>query len=398
MINIAAVINTSEFTGGAYHASLTNLSSLSKNNNFNFIFYTFTKSNLKFNIKDINYIRFGFKEKIIYKLRKNLRIQSFFERFKICRPLDYQFEKNNIDLVYFLGPSANCLFLERLNYIMTIWDCCHRDHPEFPEVRNSLEFDARENFYKIALPRATAVIAESPFGKDTLVRRYALDANKVHYIWFSPSSKIVKNEIITSFCPFENAGIPNNSPYIFYPAQFWPHKNHKLIIDTISHLRNEHNISIYAVFCGKDCGNLKKLIYYTEKKGVSDLIKYPGYIPDELMGKYYKSALALVMPSIFGPSNMPPVEAFMFGTPVLVSDLPGIVDQVGDASLFFDPFNTTILAKHILTLIRNPKIREELIAKGKKRLGLISNETDCGVLTNIFNNFEKKKSLWDLDL
>lgn len=396
MINIAAVINTSEFTGGAYHASLTNLSSLSKNNNFKFIFYTFTKSNLKFNIKDINYIRFGFKEKIIYKLRKNLRIQSFFERFKICRPLDYQFEKNNIDLVYFLGPSANCLFLERLNYIMTIWDCCHRDHPEFPEVRNSMEFDARENFYKIALPRATAVIAESPFGKDILVKRYALDADKVHSIWLSPSSKILNEEECRTFCPFDHADIPKSSSYIFYPAQFWPHKNHKLIIDAISHLRIEHNISLYAVFCGKDCGNLKKIISYAKKKDVSDLIKHPGYIPDEFMGKYYKSSLALVMPSIFGPSNMPPVEAFMFGTPVLVPELPGIVDQVGDASLFFDPFSPTILANHIISLLMNPHVREELIDKGKKRLAFLTNQTNCDVLTNIFSNFEKKKSLWDL--
>ena len=396
MIKIAAVINTSEFTGGAYHASLTNLEFLSRDNNLKIQFYTFTKSNLKFNTENIYYIKFGFKEKIIHKFRKNLRMQSFFERFKICKPLDYQFEKDDIDLVYFLGPSANCLFLERLNFIMTIWDCCHRDHPEFPEVRNSLEFDARENFYKIALPKATAVIAESPFGKDTLVRRYALDADKVHYIWLSPSSKILKEDECTTFCPFDHADIPKSSSYIFYPAQFWPHKNHKLIIDAISHLSVEHNISLYAVFSGKDCGNLEKIISYAEKKNVSKLIKYPGYIPDEFMGKYYKSALSLVMPSIFGPSNMPPVEALMFGTPVLVPDLPGIVDQVGDASLFFDPFSPTILANHIISLLRNPKIRDELIDKGRKRLALLTNQKNCDVLTNIFNNFEKKKSLWDL--
>jgi glycosyltransferase involved in cell wall biosynthesis len=396
MIKIAAVINTSEYTGGAFHASLTNLEFLSKYNNLNIQYYTFTKTNLFFTNKSIKYIKLGIKEKIIYKLRKNLRIQSFFEKFKICKPLDYQFEKDDIDLAYFLGPSANCVFFERLNFIMTIWDCCHRDHPEFPEVRNALEFDSRENFYKIALPKATAVIAESPYGKDNLIRRYALDADKVHYIWLSPSSKILKEDECTHICPFDHADIPKNSSYIFYPAQFWSHKNHKLIIDTISQLRVEHNISLYAVLCGKDCGNLEKIISYAEKMKVSDLIKYPGYIPDELMGKYYKSALALVMPSIFGPSNMPPVEAFMFGTPVLVSDLPGIVDQVGDASLFFDPFTPTILANHIISLLGNPKIREELIDKGRKRLAFLTNQKNYDVLTNIFNNFEKKKALWDL--
>ena len=395
-MKIAAIINTSEFTGGAFHASLTNLEFLSNNNTLNVRFYTFTKTNLNFASESIKYIKFGIKEKIIYKLRKNLRVQSFFEKFKICKPLDYKFEKDDIDLIYFLGPSANCLFLERLNFVITIWDCCHRDHPEFPEVRNSLEFDARENFYKIALPRATAIITESPFGKDNLVKRYALDEDKVHYIWLSPSSKILNEDECTNFCPFDHADIPKNSSYIFYPAQFWPHKNHKIIIDAISYLRVKHNIYLYAIFCGKDCGNLKKIISYAAKNNVSDLIKYPGYIPDEFMGKYYKSALALVMPSIFGPSNMPPVEAFMLGTPVLIPELPGIVDQVGDASLFFDPFSPAKLANHIISLLKNPKIREELIEKGKKQLAFLTSQKDCEILTNIFNNFEKKKSLWDL--
>ena len=31
-----------------------------------------------------------------------------------------------------------------LNFIYTIWDNCHRDQPEFPEVRRNNQFEKRE--------------------------------------------------------------------------------------------------------------------------------------------------------------------------------------------------------------------------------------------------------------
>ena len=54
------------------------------------------------------------------------------------------------------------------------------------------------------------------------------------------------------------------------------------------------------------------------------------------MASLYKESIALVMPSYFGPTNIPPLEAFNLGVPVLYSDLPGLKDQVGDAALLLD--------------------------------------------------------------
>ena len=51
--------------------------------------------------------------------------------FTLFQPIDAYFEKDKIDLIYFAGPSPICLFLERMNYVFTVWDLCHRDHVEF---------------------------------------------------------------------------------------------------------------------------------------------------------------------------------------------------------------------------------------------------------------------------
>ena len=49
----------------------------------------------------------------------------------------------------------------------------------------------------------------------------------------------------------------NNKIIIFYPAQFWAHKNHKYIIDAAEILKNENNTKYLFVFCGGNKGNFK---------------------------------------------------------------------------------------------------------------------------------------------
>ena len=54
------------------------------------------------------------------------------------------------------------------------------------------------------------------------------------------------------------------------------------------------------------------------------------------MGPLYSQAFALVMPTYFGPTNMPPLEAFKFKIPVLYSNIKGLKEQVEDVNIALD--------------------------------------------------------------
>ena len=127
-------------------------------------------------------------------------------------------------------------------------------------------------------------------------------------------------------------------------------------------------------------------------KGVEDLVKYVGFVPDEQMPAYYKNSLAMVMPSYFGPTNMPPLEAFAMKTPVVVSDLPGIRDQVGEAALLVEPENPKALSEAIQRLVKEPQLRNILVQKGESRLREFSDEDRLTVLRDIFNALRSKTS------
>jgi glycosyltransferase involved in cell wall biosynthesis len=89
---------------------------------------------------------------------------------------------------------------------------------------------------------------------------------------------------------------------------------------------------------------------------------------------FYKNALALVMPTYFGPTNIPPLEAFHWGCPVCYSDLPGLREQVGDAAFLMDLEDPGSLAGIIGTILMGGEIDRTKISKGYEKIGEFSGE------------------------
>jgi glycosyltransferase involved in cell wall biosynthesis len=399
-MRIGVIFHGNPRAGGCFQQSLNAIRLLSKEESpHEFLYYTPDKQNMLSATEEgikTRAFRFGRKQRLVHKIRKHITLNRLLGGFAFFQPFDSIFERDEIDLLYFTGPSPLCLFLERLNYVYTFWDLCHRDHPEFPEVRESFEFEAREDLARNALSKAVAVIAESPLGKENLEKRYGLDQNRVHWISISPAERPHEQKD-SSFDPRKAAGIPSGAPYVFYPAQFWAHKNHRLIVDALACLRKSGSEEVYAVFCGSDCGNLPTILEMATRKGVEDLVKYVGFVPDEQMSQYYKQSLALVMPSYFGPTNMPPLEAFALNTPVIVSDLPGIRDQVGDAAMLVSPDKPEELGKAIALLSNDVNIRKALVTKGRKRLSSFSDKDRLSTLRDIFNSDDRKRLCWSIE-
>jgi glycosyltransferase involved in cell wall biosynthesis len=155
--------------------------------------------------------------------------------------------------------------------------------------------------------------------------------------------------------------------YLFYPAQFWPHKNHIRIIEAVHHLKVKHNSTLHAVFAGSDKGTLNYLRNKAKELGLEDRIHFLGFVSKgELIG-LYKNAFALCYVTLFGPENLPPLEAFSLGCPAIVSEVQGAREQYGSAALFFNPLNSEELATRILQVKNDPGLRDQLIAKGYQR-------------------------------
>ena len=396
-LNIAFFISSALETAGGYqyeYKVLDILKKYHKDQNINLKFYglieDIKKDYIDLNL-DINII----KENIFQKLHRyslsNFFFYKIFSKIKMgFSSIEKRLAKDQIDLVYFLGPNLVSHGLSNIPYIFTFWDAGHLDILEFPEVSYNGQFNTREFNFTRSLKKSYKVIVDLEWGKQNIIKKYNLDEKRIEVLKFLPNIRINKAE--TPVRIKEKYKLKND--YIFYPANFWAHKNHMYILKAIKILRVEKNIDIDVIFTGSDQGNLEYILNKAEEFKINDLIHYIGFVPNEEMPNLYKQSLSLVMPTYLGPSNIPPLEAFAYETPVCYSDMPFFREQVGDSVFFMDLRDSSSLVKNILTIQNDKQIVKEKKEKGLQVLKNWNEEVFYKKLLNIFNEYKYVRELW----
>lgn len=300
----------------------------------------------------------GLKAKHFVKPKRKLSkkivqaFQSARRRREEMTEFELEIKRQGIDLVYFTAPSGYALDLQATPYIFTIWDLCHLEHPEFPEVTENREFEKREELYSRAVVKAAATLTDGLHTSQLASQRYGVASDRFIEMPFSPAP-LLREAASTPdalAAMFERYGLAPG--YLFYPAQFWAHKNHVRLLEACSLLAKRNGTAPSVVFAGGDQGHAGTIRRMSERLGLSDSTHFLGFVPSEDMSLLYQGARALVMPSYFGPSNLPPMEAWVLGKPVLYPQR--FADFVGDAALFFDPDDAHSLADCIERLAQGP--------------------------------------------
>lgn len=403
-IRLAVIFDQQIRVGGGYQQAL-NAALLTKKlpeQTVQTIFFTTIEENLATladNGIQAELIQISFLIKARTYLRRlviDARVLKLLKRFERYSPFERRLVQRKIDFVYFLAPSGWARDLDEINYIITVWDLCHRDDPEFPEVRWNRQFEVREKNYRELLPRAKAVIVDSEIGKKNVVHRYGIDEERVHVMPFQAAAATRESEEGDSRSSINVREKYNlDVPYVFYPAQFWAHKNHVYLLEGLCALEQRHGLRIGAIFSGGDQGNLAYVKSYVRKLNLEGRVRFAGFVDNKEVPELYRQSLALIMPSYFGPTNLPPIEAFELGVPVLYSDKDGLRDQVGDAALLMALNDPTSMADSLKNLVDNPQLRMRLIEAGKERLRYYDSMDRVGILKRVLEDFRWRRLTWE---
>ena len=291
------------------------------------------------------------------------------------RPQDKQWLRSlGIELAFYPAPQTRS-FEIGLPYVMAIHDLQHRLQPEFPEVSANGEWEYREYLFRNGARHATLILADSEVGKEDVLNfygEYGVAPERVKVLPFLPASYL-PSEVSAE----ERSRIRKKynlaERFLFYPAQYWPHKNHARIVRALGLLKQQ-KIEPAIVFCGSSEGairrnTLKEVMAAADESKVDGQIRNLGYVPDEDMGGLYAEAAALVMPTFFGPTNIPFLEARRFGCPVITSDIRGIREQTGDAAVLVDPKSVEAIADGVRKVWTGAELCRRLAAAGRERLG-----------------------------
>ncbi len=278
-----------------------------------------------------------------------------------------------IDLILQISPSAYTFSLG-IPFVMPIFDLNHRLQPEFPEVSAFGEYQMREYFYINVCRYATMVLVDSEAGKADVLRFYGdyIDEGRISIVPYYPPT-IRGRMPNASDCARVAAKYTLPPRYLFYPAQFWEHKNHARILKAQRIIRDETGERVPLVLVGAHSDyhrarTFRQLMTLRDELGLIDDVHYLGSVPDIDMPGLYVNSVGLVMPTFFGPTNIPPFEAWHYGRPVITSDIPGIRAQIGDAGLLVDPRSAEDLARAMLEVWQNQPRVAALVEAGNQRL------------------------------
>lgn len=300
-------------------------------------------------------------------------------------------EDDGIDVVYFLSPNVMCRSLIDLPYIFTLWDLGHLEKMEFPEVSQRKLFEQRESLYSSALRKSIAVIVDSTYGKNYAVKRYNLDEDRVSVLKYLPN--IITTDNHESVNIKEKYDLKNE--YIFYPAQFWAHKNHIYILEAVKILKDKYNTNIDVIFSGSDKGTLEYVMNKSQEYHIDELVHYIGFAHNCEMPSLYKQSLSLVMPTHLGPTNIPPLEAFAYKVPVCYSDLPYFREQTGEGAFYFDLSSPESLAMILLLILNNDERVSQKIKYGTQVLNGWDDKQFYDTLVCILSKFQDLRGRWE---
>ena len=224
------------------------------------------------------------------------------------------------------------------------------------------------------------------------LKRYNVEEKKLKIIYSEPSSQILKRKKVDD--NFSTEVLKKfdllNKKFIFYPAQYWAHKNHIYIIEAISLIEKKKDKELIAVFCGTDKNNLDYLKSFTKKLKIEKSIKFLDFLSEDELNELYKNSFAIVVPTYFGPTNHLPIEGFYFEKPVFYSNIWSDIEQVKDAVISIDLNNPNDLANKLLKFLSNKDLEEEFKQKSRDKYNQLKYKFDGNkkIFDEIFESYK----------
>jgi len=203
-------------------------------------------------------------------------------------------------------------------------------HEAFPQFFSRGQLGFRRRVYGRSVQASRLVVAVSKHVRDDLVERLGYPRDRVRVIYHGVDRQ--------RFSPDGRA----REPFLLYPANWWPHKNHERLLEAFRLVRRERP-DLRLVLTGSG-----------HPHTLPDGVESRGLVSDDELVELYRSAAALVFPSLYEGFGLPPLEALSCGCPVAVSRVAALPEVCGEAAVYFDPASAEDIARGAADVLERP--------------------------------------------
>ena len=244
--------------------------------------------------------------------------------------------------------------------VTTVYDVQHHDMPQF---FSPVERAYRRWAYDQAARDSDVVVTTSEWSRERLVDLLGIESERVNVVHmgvdlerFTPEPTAVDERL-----PAE-LGLP--ARFVVYPANLWPHKNHKRLVEGLARARDPE---LGLVLTGRDYGRLDALRAQAAALGVDGRVLHLGYVEHDALAALYRLAKAMIFPSLYEGFGAPPLEAMACGCPVASSTRASLAEVVGDAVVEVDPESVESIANALERVVTDDDTRSRLRSAGLER-------------------------------
>jgi glycosyltransferase involved in cell wall biosynthesis len=259
---------------------------------------------------------------------------------------------------------------------------------EAPEIFNTFKRKlALKLLIRAIVVHAKTILVDSEHGKKLIINFCGGDAvaSKIYIAPFEPPKYLIKG--LESYSDERSKEVMKTygllEGYLFLPGRWGSYKNTERIIHSLNHLNKNRLLHTKLVLCGIKHEEIALATKFIDGCGLKNQVIVLGFVPDEDMLYLYLNALALVFPTLLGPTSIPVYEAMSLGCPVVVSNISGYPELVGDAGLLVDPYSIESIANALQLLIDDKGLRKSLSRSGKERFMKLTSEIDGSSFLNI---------------
>lgn len=260
----------------------------------------------------------------------------------------------------FHRPSGQLPFLPltKCALVSTIADLNFKNNPQVTFAQRAY----KEISFRWTFRRVKRVAAISEFTAGQITQYYGFPADRITVTHLGAVPRV------GGACPTE---IVEDGPYFLTFAQY-SHKNCEAAIRAIHLLAEQGRGRKQLVVVGANEYVEQALKPLAAELGVSDIVRFPGYVPDSQLGALYENARGLLFLSRFEGFGMPVVEAFGANCPVIAARTSSLPEIVGDAGMLVDPDDVPAIAAAVERVDTDDNWRNHLIQSGRDREKLFS--------------------------
>ncbi len=363
-------INKGWIAGSYYIINLVEALKLLPKKQQPFIYFLCSKK-YSSELEEIKYPYWDIKEPIIKKRSLvEATINKLGKVFKGRDIIDKKLNNKDIDILY---PASFDTFYDNIkNRAFWIPDFQHHYYPEFftDEEIN----DRNTYFSKIIYSPQNHLILSSNSSLHDLNKYYPKPKAKIHILPFAVTHPEYSHlDILTV-----KANYNISKKYFIVTNQFWQHKNHLLVLESLKELiKKTSRVDFQIVFTGKNDDYRAPKFYdelmdFVTQNNLKDLTCFVGFIDRSEQLLLMKNSIAIIQPSKFEGWSTVVEDAKAINQFILLSDIEVHHEQTKENVEFFNPNDPVALSKLLLKYsASNPKIKN--INYNQNRLGMANN-------------------------